>query len=45
MLHKPGGLRYVIWFIEDVDGYAKALSEFDKWLPEFMNERGMMICL
>ena len=22
----------------DVDGYAKALSEFDKWLPEFMNE-------
>jgi len=21
----------------DIDGYANALSEFDKWLPEFLN--------
>ena len=24
----------------DIDGYAKALSEFDAWLPEFLSELG-----
>jgi len=24
----------------DIDGYANALSEFDAWLPEFMNQLG-----